>query len=542
MAVTGQDLGRILDDPREFIERLQIVTDMNEKRFMYPWFEEQEWLFTSLTTRRNTLCLKCRQVGFSTLTKGFTFWKVYTSPRPRQCLEVVHDDDAQTTFRKMTRRFWEGLPPGLRFPMKPNNLYESGFPHNDAKFHRIVAGGGGQARGDTYTDLHFTEMAKYPRGSAAHANADTDTDADMWQSANATVHVPDASVIVESTGNGPLGKFHDLWKIAKADAVRPNPTWGYVFVPWTQCERYQRPVPDPKALQADLNSEERRLMGLGLSLEQIAWRRWKLAQEGATPLRFRREYPLTDLEPFMVDAHGWFDQEALNELLALIPSATPERRAILEQPVKVLVPPEPGRRYGMGLDTSGGVGRDDAAIKVWRDDLIECCVWHSSRASPREQGEMAMRIGGLFGGRERVTCLIEANKYGKAVINAVEEAGSPGVTLWKDDKGGDFWSTGGRAGDTKRELFVYGRELVRNQHVVYNYEESIHQAQQIVELPNGEIRGAGDAHDDLVMADLFAWWALKPYTRRPGTAEDERIRHRARMARRRNPLGNKGTR
>lgn len=533
--MTADELERIWLSPREFIERLQIVTDLNERRWLYPWFEEQEWLFAALTSgRRNTLVLKCRQVGFTTLTLAYHFVRAYTSISGRRVLDIVHNDDTNVTLRQRLRHFFRELPPQLRFSMKPDNLFESGFGHNGSVFRRIVAGGGGQARGDTYTDLHCTEMAKWPQGSAAHSDADTATDADIWQSANATIHVPDASVVVESTGNGPRGKFYDLWKTAKASAVRADSKWSYVFVPWTQCYRYKSPVADKKAFEGSLNDDEKKLYrDHGLSLEQLQWRRDKLSEEDWSPLRFRREYPLTDLEPFMTESLGWFDQEALNDALAVIPN-THEHRAICEQPVKVFVAYERGRKHFMGVDTAGGVGRDEAVIKVWRDDLIECAAWHSSTASPAEQAVMTNTIGGLFG---KPLCIVEANKYGLAVIHKIEEAGSPGVILWKDERGKDFWTSGGRAGDSKREAFVHARELVKNGWVLYNYAESVHQAQQVVEHPDGRIAGAGDTHDDIVMADVLAWWCAKPYIRRPGTVEDERERHRARMRRRRNALG-----
>ena len=85
--------------------------------------------------------------------------------------------------------------------------------------------------------------------------------------------------------------------------------------------------------------------------------------------------------------------------------------------------------------------------------------------------------------------------------------------LWKDDNGNDFYSSGGRAGESKRELYVDARELVREGIAEFNDPETVRELLTIVEKVNGRIEAQGDGHDDLADATVLAWRCWKDYAR-----------------------------
>ena len=160
----------------------------------------------------------------------------------------------------------------------------------------------------------FTEMGLYPKGSAS-VSGGTDVDRDAWASVMATIHDgPYRRVVVESTGNGPSGQFYDL-----VDVARKSDDWGFLFYRWFDFSEYQiDPGPD-----WECTAEELELKHLyGVNNRQLAWRRRKMQDEGITDIRFRREYPSTWEDPFLLAESTWFDADLLNKVLGRLLART----------------------------------------------------------------------------------------------------------------------------------------------------------------------------------------------------------------------------
>jgi len=490
-------------DARGFVERLQI-----EKRgevgytWLWPWFDEQEPLWEALSTRRKVLAIKPRRVGYTTLVSAFLFQKAYRARRGRKVLQVAHDPDSLETLRYLVEGFHDTLPLELQVGYETRNNRTTVFGNN-CTFERRLSGQRGKVRGKGLHDVHFTEAAFYATRETGSVASDEET----FASGLAALDADDAHIVVESTGNGPNGLFHRLYRTAKDD-----PEWGLVFVPWTWCKRYQRPPP-PNFID-DLDRAERQLLEQGVTLPQLAWRRQKLTTDGFSLLRFRREYPLTDAEPFLLDEAGWFDAEPLNLALLLLGNQVEDPKA----QYLVFIPPEPGRKYFQGVDTSGGTGRDFAVGSVWRDDLVQVAVWRSNRMSPHDQAEMAVQVSAQY---NRALTLIEANRFGHQVIARAEQLG---LNAWKDEKGEDFYTHGGWRMSKKWEIYSDARQLVAQDLPTFRHATTVRELLSIIEKPNGKLEAQGDAHDDCADAAVLAWHAARNHVSRPGTFNVERER------------------
>ena len=511
--------------PRDEILSLHIEDLTNKLRPIGSYLPEQEQWVDAITTKKFVLAVKPRQLGFTTITLAYLFLKALWSTYGRKILSMVHEEAALDRLNTMTKVFHDNLPPEIQPGYTRSSLNTTQFRLQDADgkevpgpmMVRMLAGGRGQGRSWTYNDIHATEMSKWPQGTSAMRTADgRSADEEAFSSAMATVHDEGGSCIVESTGNGPRGLFYELYQQATTD-----PMWAFVFQKWTDVARYSLELTDAEAktLEADLDTEEKRLRGtFGLTLEQLAWRRMKMRTLRMTGLTFRREFPLTDMEPFTLDQHGWFDQEAL---LAILQFIGPTSLGASAESLRVFHRYDPRRQYAIGMDTSGGVGRDEAVIHVIRDDLLHVCTWASNRASPPEQALMLSRVSNMYG---RPPAIVEANNHGQ---NVIERAGHLGVNLWKDENGEFFWSTGGRAGNSKRMAMVHIREVVDNEWTVINDAQTVRQAQKIVEKPGGQIE-AQAGHDDRIYAYALALWAGRRFWLRQesGTLDSERDRVR----------------
>ncbi|HEY6866258.1 MAG TPA: hypothetical protein VI792_03310 [Candidatus Eisenbacteria bacterium] len=486
---------RLRDDPGAFCRRLTIQDFYNRKRPIGEWLQEQEEWIAALThpTIRRTLGVKPRQVGWTTGTEAYLFWKLYTSSRGRRAMQVVHEDSVVTRLRRMVRVFYEGLPLELQGGLEVDNKWVSEFAHNGAAFQRILAGGAGQGRGDTYTDLHATEMAKWRRGSSAvRGEEGLSSDEEMFGSAISTIHDPAGSIIVESTGSGARGLFHRLY----AEAIQRPDLWNVVFVSWLNVRRYRIRLTDEQAvaLAKDLDADERELMsGHGATLEQLAWRRDRIRSFGMTPLMFLREFPTVITDPFKMAERGWLSPQALDRMLTRF---CKRKQRTQDDEFYQLEPPEPGRRYRVGMDCAGGTGEDEACIQVLRDDAVHCATWASKWASQPRQAHMLSLIAGMY---NDATAVVEKNNHGDEVI---KRASTLGVSLWKNSDGEDWWT--GKA--SKLALLTLLREFIDEGWVAAREFETVRQFQNLVERGSGNIEARSGEHDDRAMAFALALW------------------------------------
>lgn len=514
-------------DHEDLLYELSIIGEDGERRTLdRPWEEQAayiDWFFRSLRGEapRNGYVLKSRQMGLSTIVVASLFIKAYLAPstKPRSMLTIGHEEGACKRMIRMVRNFATELPPELRPTFDPDNKFSIGFEHNGSVWASLMAGGRGQGRSETYTDLHATEMAFWPTSSSATAGADTAADEDAWASVDAVIHDPEAHRIIESTANGPRGFFYKMSKTAKKEK-----DWEYFFFPWTMQRRYRRKVSDPQALIAALTDEERGWLTHGvMDLEQIAWRRHKLHVKMLSPTRFRREYPLTEIDPFLLSKGGWFDADKLNRMLQFAPRdfLWPYRDEWTDH-WTVWHKREPGRRYAIGVDTSGGTGNDDAVIYVLRDDYVPVAMWRSNKHSPKAQARAISRIGGMYG---KPWCLIECNKFGLEVFNEVARLG--GVRLMKFN-GKPFYSTGKNSGDNKRKVYTWARYTIDHDIAVVCRPETVTQLQSIVERESGMVAPPTDSEpDDEADAWVFAVFACRKVAREASLTTPEEQREQA---------------
>jgi hypothetical protein len=519
--------------PEMFIRRCHVEDDKNKRRRLNDFWPEQRLWMKALMSSYQVFGLKPRQMGFTTLTCLFFLWKHITAKDPVKSLVIVHEDAAIIRLAKMLKVAVEELPGDIRPKLRTNNQEMTTFARWDAEgkeidgpqVTRMLAGGSGQGRSWTYNNIHATEMAHWRKATASqpHAEGMLSADEEVFASACSTKHDPKGHVVVESTGNGPQGFFHTLYGRAKSgtDEETGKP-WAFVFVPWRSVDRYELDLSEEgqRRIEDSLDAYESNLYRkLGVSLNKIAWRRWKKNEQGLSDLSWRRNYPLTDDDPFVLDESGWFRYEAL-EL-----QKTYCQKMLTLPAVGDLVqhhPYEAHRSYVIGGDTSGGTGNDEAVFECYRDDLLHVATWASKRASPVEQALACSRLATMYGGTAHsgVLTIIEDNKYGKVVLGHLAKLG--GCRLWKGPDKRD-WHTDHA---TKRMLMTNARDIIDHPDTSLIIQDplTVTQLLAIVEKEEGQIE-ARSGHDDRAIACCLALWGwLKLELDRPTTGQEERER------------------
>ena len=249
--------------------------------------------------------LKARQMGFSTLTESILFKETATKFNINTGI-VAHKEDSTTNLFNMSKRIYDNLPMEMKPSKKASNAKELIFDNQEgtglkSKIKCMTAGAEGIGRSDTFNNLHISEYAFWPGNKK-------ETLLGLMQS---VPNLENTIVIIESTANG-YEYFKDIWD----RAVRGESDFIPLFVGWNELKEYQMPYTNFK-----LTDEEERLKdAYGLSLEQLTWRRWCIANNcGGDPNLFKQEYPLTPEEAFLLSGNAVFDKEAILARIQTIP-------------------------------------------------------------------------------------------------------------------------------------------------------------------------------------------------------------------------------
>lgn len=248
----------------------------------------QRYLHTRLEEQREAIgkvraiVLKGRQQGASTYIGGRFYWRASLN-RGLRVFILTHEQTATDSLFDMVERFHKNTP--LRPSTGAANAKELYFDKLDGGYEVGTAGSKAIGRSKTLQLLHGSEVAFWPNAAGHFAGV-----------VQAVPDLPGTEIILESTAFGVGGEFHERWQQAEAGIG----DYIAVFIPWFWQDEYRREVPE-EGFQ--LNEEEAEYAEMhGLELEQMAWRRAKLA-EFKDPLRFKQEYPATAAEAFQTTGH-----------------------------------------------------------------------------------------------------------------------------------------------------------------------------------------------------------------------------------------------
>lgn len=268
------------------------------------------------------IILKARQMGFSTLTEGLIFKKTATKSNVSSGI-VAHKEEATTNLFNMSIFFYEKLRDCLKPTLRKSNAKELIFDSKDgsglkSKIKCMTAGGEGIGRSDTFQNLHISEYAFW-KGDKKN------TLAGLLQ---AVPDTPDSMVIIESTANG-----FDDFKCRWDDAVSGRSDYLPLFCAWYELDEYRK---DASGLV--LTREERELKNLyNLDNEQIAWRRWKIANDcGGDIDLFKQEFPSSPEEAFISTGSCVFDKDSILSQIERVRNLKPAKVGYFEYDKKIV--------------------------------------------------------------------------------------------------------------------------------------------------------------------------------------------------------------
>ena len=243
------------------------------------------------------IILKARQMGFSTETEAIFFKETVTKPNVNTAI-VAHKEDSTTNLFNMSKLMYDQLPEAIKPDKKASNAKELVFDKENgtglkSKIKCFTAGGSGIGRSDTLNNLHLSELAFWTG----------DKKETLTGLLQAVPNDPDTMIVIESTANG-YEYFKELWD----DAVDGKNDFVPLFIGWNELQEYKM-----KYTGFELTKEEKELQKrYGLTLEQLTWRRWCIANNcGNDVEQFKQEYPINPEEAFISTGKCYFNKEKI---------------------------------------------------------------------------------------------------------------------------------------------------------------------------------------------------------------------------------------
>jgi hypothetical protein len=368
------------------------------------------------TGKVRAVVLKARQLGISTYLAARFFQRTIFTPGLR-CFILGHEKRASSNLFQIVKRFYDHLPPDVRPSVGTSNAEELIFDRQDSGYIVSVATQDGAGRSATAQLLHGSEVAFW---------ADLQT-----QMAALMQIVPDtdgSEIVLETTANS-YNPFHKFW----SKAVSGENTFMPVFLPWSNADEYR--TKPGESFEPD--GDERKLMELHeLDIEQIAWRRDKIAQLGNQSL-FAQEFPLHASEAFISSS---FDSFIPVDLVLRA------RREKIEPYGPLIVGVDPA---GMGADATAVAYRRGHVIeKVEKRrglDTMQTTGWIAQIIREKKPAKINIDVGGLgVGIYDR---LVEQGH--SSIVQAVNFGGKPVEPAPLDEKGRE----GGGPANRRAELW-----------------------------------------------------------------------------------------
>lgn len=480
-------LAPILGSSREFTARLSIEDqDGRVVPVGYPAGEPAEIMEALCAPGVRTVgILKPRQIWATSTNCAHSFWKTYTTRLALRTLIAAHTDDATDAIFSKIRLFHERMPAPLKRPLRRSNRKEHIYASTGAALRCVTAGGRGQGRGWTYQRLVAEELAFWPRARNA------------WASLTSTMHDgPNRQTVIISTPNGPGDLYHEKILSLQQAQASGDPSVRFLFFRWSDHATYRATAPgdwDPSQEEWTLAETH------GLDIEQLYWRHRKIhGVEGIGIDRFRREFPLTVEDGFLVLHGSWFDVDFLNDLIGV---RLLEHKAKQGRSLRVYRKPLASMRYVIGADPAWCNGGNNAVAQVLSEAGEQVAVFSMNQGGEDLFAENLADLSMHYNGA-RVCC--EANKGG-AGANVNKRLRQLGVPLYyyipDGQKKAKLWTTGS---GNKEMAYAHARQMVNGDAVDLYDVQTIRELMHIRE-EDGTIEGrdgSGDDHADALVLAL----------------------------------------
>lgn len=496
------------------------------------------------------IVLKARKLGFSTWVQAKMMQRATQTPN-HKAVVVAHDSKTAGELFEIARVMYGYLPDDPDLALRPEIRHSRkaqllSFGTTTRQFQTTgelglnssllvdTAGEVESMRGFSPNSLHLSEIGFWP-----------DIKRKLTSLQNAVADAPNTMIVLESTANG-HNHFKQLWD----DAVAGRNEYEAIFFPWHENPDYSRrfaSAQERARFEEELGTgeygegEEELIARFGLSLEQLHWRRWAIANRTQGDLQlFQQEYPSDPEEAFMSSGDRVFSTPVLLRALADVRKSKPPEHAILrgrasrlrkgqhgviELPVDPVFDPTPrgdwkvwqrpveGEQYVIGVDVSGGERSDETADPAWHSIQVinhvtrEQCAEYVSRIDEDLLARQAYLAGCLY--NMGWIAIEVTGGWGGPVARILWQDFAYSLTYTRPQHDRRFERARDRLGwdttpSTKPILEAGAKELLRGNHGIHS-PELVNEMLTYVKLNERGKTGPGPgSHADRLMAWMIA--------------------------------------
>jgi hypothetical protein len=420
---------------------------------------------------QSNIVLKARQLGISTWIAARFFLKTALIPGTLT-VQVAHTQQAAESLFQMVHRFYRQLPEDTLVPLRTAraNVRQLVFPAIDSEYRVETAGDRNAGRGLTISNLHCTEVARWP-GDAE----------EILQGMRAALS-PRGELVLESTPMGAAGCFWNTWQSAAETGMVQH------FFPWWMEQAY---CADPVD-ETSLTAEEQALMEAhALSAEQIGYRR-----QIRTNYRelARQEYAETAHDCFLASGECYFDVTAIDRRLSQLEAPLKTR---LVGRLQLWYPPEGQRRYIVAVDPAGGGSEGDYSVAQVIDEQtgLQCAELQMHCTAL----ELAQEVAELAREYRQAMVAVERNNHGAAVIAFLQSV--CGYRNLYRQGGQDGWLT---TAISRPQMLAHLASALVETPGIFMSRRLLMECRSFVRQQNGRVEAQAGEHDDCVLAMAIA--------------------------------------
>ena len=332
---------------------------------------------------RNSIVLKARQIGFSTLAAAFAFWLAFFWP-DRFIVMLSKTEREATKLLGKAKYIYKFMPQWLKLlgpELISNNVLKMAFD-NDSIIESLPSANE-PARGESVYLAIIDEMAFLPNPEQAWASIEPIADVG-------------GRVICLSTAKGEGNIFYTLWQGSQNGTNR----FHGIFFPWSANNDRDQAWYDAQAMELP-------------------------------PWQLHQEYPSNPEEAFIRSGRPVFDVDTLMRFVPERPKtgynkkASDIRNAYMFEssggPLSIWRLPEFGATYAIGADVAEGLARGDysAAHVIDAKTGLVVAHWHG-HIDPDKFGEDVLYPLGFFYNEALIG--VESNNHGLTTLTALNRA------------------------------------------------------------------------------------------------------------------------
>jgi len=384
----------VLDKPA-LIENLLVIDNKQGEVVPFKLNKIQRYFFQNKSHRN--IVLKARQLGQTSGYLADMFTDCITIPHS-ECAVVSHETRATQKLLDKVQFFYDTMS-NPKPAIGAESRSEKTFPELHSSIYIGTAGSRAFGRGSTLRKALLSEIAFYEDGERLLSGVE---DA-----------VPiTGELTLESTANGEDNIFYEKWVRAREGRSPYKP----FFFPWWLGEDYQLPRNSELSLPEDrgelsYTGEELDLVEkVGLTEDQIRWRRFKIAEKGGL---FWIEYPENEVDCWITTGDPVFDPFLLTNWAMSCYNGN-----FHEQGWNFWIPPEDKVRYTIGADSSAGSPGGSYSAACVMDDRWRVCATFQARLEPHIFAGILKLMGNWYNNAE---IAVERNFTGYAVLGHLQD-------------------------------------------------------------------------------------------------------------------------